>query len=332
MKSVCRTSLSIIGIAGWLLANAACGQVAQPGDFDQNRQGTNRVLRGTNAPGARAGRGTVVPAHSPRDDAGGWTPTDWTRANPKLPTLVIAGDSTAAQGDPSHRGWGAVVGDYFDASKINVVNRSRGGRSYRTFVEEKLWDQILAQLKPGDIVMIQLGQNDGGSVTAANRRPDLPGMGNEMQEVPRTNGTMEPVYTYGWYTRKFIRDTKEKGAVPVVMSMTANNSWTNGRVKRNLGPFYQLSKQVAGEEKVLFFDDTDMIADKWDGLGEAAVKAYFPADFVHTSTDGAVQNAETFISGVKALKIHPLVDALNEKGDAIAAYQPASLASPPIEK
>ena len=310
------------------LSMGARGQTNQPGEFDQSQPGTNGLVRSTNAPGGRRGRGPVVQAHSPRDDAGNWTPTDWAKADPKLPTLVIAGDSTAAQGDPSHRGWGAVVNDYFDATKINVVNRSRGGRSFRTFVEEKLWDLILAQLKPGDIVLIQLGQNDGGQVTAANRRPDLPGMGNEMQEVPRTNGTIEPVYTYGWYTRQFIRDTKEKGAVPVVMSMTANNSWTNGTVKRNLGQFYVLSKQIAGEEKILFFDHTDMIADKWDALGEAAVKAYFPADFVHTSTDGAVQNAETFISGVKALNLQPLADALNEKGKAIAAYQPAP---PPAE-
>ncbi len=198
----------------------------QPGEFDQSQRGTTGRVRSTNAPGARGARGPVVQAHSPRDDAGNWTPTDWAKADPKLPTLVIAGDSTAAPGDPSHRGWGAVVSDYFDASRINVVNRSRGGRSFRTFVEEKLWDQILARLKPGDLVMIQLGQNDGGQVTAANRRPDLPGMGNEMQEVPRADGTLEPVYTYGWYTRKFVRDTKEKGAIPVLMSMTANNSWT----------------------------------------------------------------------------------------------------------
>ncbi len=86
---------------------------------------------------------------------------------------------------------------------------------------------------------------------------------------------------------------------------------------------YVLTKQIAGEEKVLFLDHTAMIADKWDALGAAAVKAWFPADYVHTSTDGAVQNAETFISGVKALNLQPLVDALNEKGKAVAAYKPA---------
>jgi lysophospholipase L1-like esterase len=303
------------------LALSIRAQTNQPGEFDRGQQGTNALTRSTNAPGARGARGPVVQAHSPRDDAGNWTPTDWSKADSKLPTLVIAGDSTAAPGDPNHRGWGAVLVDYFDTSKINVVNRSRGGRSFRTFVEEKLWDQILANLKPGDIVMIQLGQNDGGSVLAANRRPDLPGAGNEMQEVPRADGTLEPVYTYGWYTRKFIRDAKEKRAVPVVMSMTANNSWTNTVVRRNYGQFYQLSKQIAGEEKVLFLDHTSIIADHWDALGAAAVKIFFPADFVHTSTDGAVQNAEMFIAGVKAMGLKPLIDDLNEKGNAIAPYK-----------
>jgi lysophospholipase L1-like esterase len=168
------------------------------------------------------------------------------QVNPKLPTLVVAGDSTAAPGDPSHRGWGAVLADYFDASKVNIVNRSRGGRSFRTFVEERLWNQILEHLKPGDFVMIQLGQNDGGSILDAKRRADLPGAGDETQDVPRADGTMETVHTYGWYTRKFIRDVKDKGATPVVMSMTAHNSWSGDKVKRNLGSFYVLAKQIAG--------------------------------------------------------------------------------------
>ena len=290
-------------------------QTNQAGEFDQGRgrRGAEPPASNTNAPGARGergARGPVVQAHSPRDDAGNWTPTDWSKVDPKLPTLVIAGDSTAAPGDPNHRGWGAVLVDYFDTSKINVVNRSRGGRSF-------------GNLKPGDIVMIQLGQNDGGSVLDAKRRADLPGMGYEMQEVPRADGTLEPVYTYGWYTRKFIRDAKEKRAVPVAMSMTAHNSWTNAVVRRNLGQFYNLAQQIAGEEKVLFLDHTTMICDRYDALGATAVKAFFPADFVHTSTDGAILNAETFIAGVKAMGITPLADALNEKGKAIAPYKPA---------
>jgi lysophospholipase L1-like esterase len=319
-RNLCFAALSAITA----LTLSTSAQTNQVGEFDQGQaqRGATPPASTTNAPGARGTRGPVVQAHSPRDDASYWTPTDWSKADPKLPTLVIAGDSTAAPGDPNHRGWGAVLVDYFDTAKLNVVNRSRGGRSFRTFVEEKLWDQILANLKPGDLVMIQLGQNDGGSVLDAKRRADLPGMGDETQEVPRADGTLETVHTYGWYTRKFIREAREKGATPVIMSMTAHNTWTDAKVRRNLGQMYVIAKQIAGEEKVLFLDHTTIIADRYDALGATAVKAFFPADSTHTSTDGAVLNAEMFIAGVKAMNLKPLIDDLNEKGKAIAPAIP----------
>jgi len=319
-----RTTAAIAALAMSLaFALTIRAQTNQAGEFDQGRRGAPAPGRGTNAPGARGARGPVVQAHSPRDDAGNWTPTDWAKAEAKLPTLVIAGDSTAAPGDPSHRGWGAVLADYFDTAKINVVNRSRGGRSFRTFVEEKLWDQILAELKPGDIVMIQLGQNDGGSVLDAKRRADLPGLGDETQDVPRADGTPETVHTYGWYSRKFVRDAKAKGATPVLMSMTMHNSWADTKSRRNLGQMYIIEKQIAGEEKIPFLDHTTIIADRYDVLGANVVKAFFPADGTHTSTDGAAVNAEAFIAGAKALNLKPLVEALNQKGKAIEAYKPA---------
>ncbi len=56
--------------------------------------------------------------------------------NTNLPTLFIAGDSTASNVD--HRGWGDPFADYFDLSKINVANRARAGRSARTVLEEGL--------------------------------------------------------------------------------------------------------------------------------------------------------------------------------------------------
>src|SRR5882757_5350172 len=85
--------------------------------------------------------------------------------NPALPTLFIAGDSTAAKysGGPI-QGWAEPFADYFDPAKINVVNRARGGRSSRTFITEGLWDQLLSDVKAGDTVLIQFGHNDGSPV------------------------------------------------------------------------------------------------------------------------------------------------------------------------
>ncbi len=60
-------------------------------------------------------------------------------ANPNLPTLWLIGDSTVRNGTLGDNGpagqwgWGAPLPAFFDATKINVVNRAFGGTSSRTF-------------------------------------------------------------------------------------------------------------------------------------------------------------------------------------------------------
>src|SRR5438445_193493 len=78
-------------------------------------------------------------------------------ANPRLPTLFLVGDSTVrnghADGANGQWGWGEPLVDYFDPSKINVVNRAIGGRSSRTYITEGHWDDTLALMKSGDVVL-----------------------------------------------------------------------------------------------------------------------------------------------------------------------------------
>ena len=88
--------------------------------------------------------------------------------DPKLPTLWIVGDSTLNSNAPL-RGWGQELGQFFDQSKINVVNRAIGGRSSRTFLTEGRWDAILKELKPGDFVLMQFGHNDPGAINDETR-------------------------------------------------------------------------------------------------------------------------------------------------------------------
>ena len=62
-------------------------------------------------------------------------------AQSTLPTVFIVGDSTVNNSSDGFQGWGNAIGEYFDKTKINVVNRARGGRSSRTFFTEGLWDR-----------------------------------------------------------------------------------------------------------------------------------------------------------------------------------------------
>ncbi|MDX6712834.1 MAG: hypothetical protein QOH96_3850, partial [Blastocatellia bacterium] len=104
--------------------------------------------------------------------------------NPKLPTLFVVGDSTANNNANGGRGWGDPFMAYFDPTKINVLNRARGGRSSRTYLTEGLWDKVMADVKPGDTVLIQFGHNDAGAVNDDSRaRGSLPGTGDATQEI-----------------------------------------------------------------------------------------------------------------------------------------------------
>ena len=81
-------------------------------------------------------------------------PAKATLSETVLPTLFVAGDSTAANGIPNAIGWGKWLGEYFDAGKIRVLNRAIGGRSSRTFVTEGHWDKLMAEAKAGDTAQL----------------------------------------------------------------------------------------------------------------------------------------------------------------------------------
>jgi len=224
-------------------------------------------------------------------------------------TLYVIGDSTAQNAD--HRGWADPFAGYFDPAKMKAVNSARAGRSSRTFFTEGLWDRVRDQLKPGDFVLIQFGHNDGGPPDKDRARGSLPGIGDESKEFTLPDGKQEVVHTFGWYLRKFLDDTKAKGATPIVLSLTVRNIWTNGHVERGAGNFGQWSEEVAKAEGVQFLDVTKAIADRYEVMGEEKVKALFPEDHTHTSPEGAVLNASLVVAGLKGLPARPLTAAIS---------------------
>jgi lysophospholipase L1-like esterase len=247
-----------------------------------------------------------------------------TAKNPELPTLYLVGDSTVrnGRGDGANGqwGWGEPLVDFFDSSKINVVNRAIGGRSSRTYITEGRWDELLAMLKSGDFVVFQFGHNDSGPLDDTSRaRGTLPGVGDENREIdnPITR-KHEVVHTYGWYMRKYVADTLAKGAIPIVCSPIPRKIWKDGKVVRNAENYGGWAKQVADSQKVAFVDLDEIIARRYDALGEAQVEPRFADTHTHTSRTGAELNAECVVAGLKALAGNPLGPYLSDKGKAIA--------------
>ncbi|MEO6078936.1 MAG: rhamnogalacturonan acetylesterase [Steroidobacteraceae bacterium] len=248
--------------------------------------------------------------------------------NPALPSLFVASDSTAAKDNGAPiQGWAEPFADYFDPAKINVVNLARGGRSSRTFIAEGLWDQLLAQVKAGDIVLIQFGHNDGSpvnedaSVPPERRRSrgSIPSLGEETQEIDNiVTGKHEVIHTFGWYIRKMIVDVKAKKATPIILSLTVRNIWKDGKVERGSGNYRALDHELAAQAGIAFVDLTRIVADQYQVLGLDKVKELFGSDDTHTNVAGADLNASAVVAGLKGIRNGPpFNDWLSAKGTAV---------------
>ena len=249
-------------------------------------------------------------------------------ANPKLPTLFLIGDSTVrnGRGDGANGqwGWGEPIVAYFDPAKINVVNRAVGGLSSRTYLTLGHWERVLAMLKPGDFVMMQFGHNDDGPLNDTSRaRGTIKGLGDESEEIDNLlTHKHEVVRSYGWYLCKFIADTRAKGATPIVCSPVPRKIWRDGKIVRGRDSFAGWAEQVAKAQGVAFVDLNEIVARRYDALGQEKVEPLFGDPHIHTSAAGAEVNAQSVIAGLKGLKDDPLAAFYSVKAAGIGAYSP----------
>ena len=231
---------------------------------------------------------------------------------PTKPRLFLIGDSTVRNGDASGSngqwGWGEPLMSLFDSTRFTVVNRAMGGRSSRTFLTEGRWDQVLSELRVGDFVMMQFGHNDGGDLFTGTRpRASLKGIGEETQEgIVEMTGKKEVVQTFGWYLRKYIREAKARGAVPIVCSLVPRKIWNDGRIERAAADYGKWAAEAAHAESALFIDLNEIIAARYDALGAAKVEPLFADAQTHTTAAGAALNADAVIEGLKRLPGNPL--------------------------
>ena len=227
--------------------------------------------------------------------------------NREKPVLYIIGDSTVHNNNKVIWGWGSLIYQFFDTSKISIQNRAIAGRSSRSFTNEGHWKAIDSLLKPGDFVMMQFGHNDGSYPdTTAKNRGTLKGIGEGTVELVWADGRRETAHTYGWYIRQFVEQAKAKGAIPIVLSMIPRNIFKNGKVVRANNDFGKWAEEVAEQEGAYFIDLNKITADKYDKWGPDKVKTFFPGDHTHTNKEGAMINASSIVEGIRQIKNCPL--------------------------
>lgn len=132
------------------------------------------------------------------------------KKNEKI-TIFMIGDSTMANKDISggkmERGWGMMLKNFFTEDVI-VDNHALNGRSSKSFISEGHWQKVVEKIKPGDYVFIQFGHND------------------EKDDPKRHT---DPGTTFDENLRKFVKETRMRGGIPVLFNSVVRRIFTNSK-------------------------------------------------------------------------------------------------------
>lgn len=219
------------------------------------------------------------------------------------------GDSTMSEYKPAatpKRGWGMYLQAFFNTDSVEVNNRGKSGASTRTFYEtDNLWPSVKKQMKAGDYLIIQFAHNDekckGEDVYVQNARLRAEGK----DTLTDMRGT-EPNTTYKEYLRTYIREAREMGVIPVLMSPICRAYFKNGKIndegQHKLSAvshqpseagdkdYVRCMREVAEEMMVPFLDMTARSREFYEQAGQNyCMTNYFNCgDKTHTSAAGGM--------------------------------------------
>jgi lysophospholipase L1-like esterase len=231
--------------------------------------------------------------------------------------IYLIGDSTVAdyslEKDYQEKrfplnGWGQVFQPFLKKDSLSlikhliksdsvlIVDKAKGGRSTRTFFEEGRWAEVYKALKKDDIVMMQFGHNDA-SVEKPERYTNL--------------------IAYKEFLRLYVNQTREKGAIPILLTpVNRNYPWTDGKLGNIHGEYPNAVKAVANELNVKIIDLTKLSIDAFTAKGQAYVTSKYFMNFekglykaypdgqkdnTHFQEEGAVAVAQLVFNAMKKL-------------------------------
>ncbi len=153
-------------------------------------------------------------------------------------TVYCIGDSTMSnKKDPERNpeyGWAQVLQPFFN-DNIVVENKAVNGRSTKSFINEKRWDSIFHKLKKGDYVFIEFGHND--------------------EKIEDSTRYTNPHTAYRYNLIRFIKESREKGATPILLTSIARRNFNEkGVLVPTHGDYPLETRLVAQEYKVPFID------------------------------------------------------------------------------
>ena len=215
-------------------------------------------------------------------------------------TVYTIGDSTMANKkdpdrNPEH-GWAQVLQPFFK-NNIVIENKAVNGRSTKSFINEKRWDSIYKKLKKGDYVFIEFGHND--------------------EKIEDSTRYTNPHTSYRYNLIKFIKESREKGAIPVLLTSIARRNFNQkGVLVPTHGEYPLETRLVAQEYKVPFIDLeylTELLEQSYGPekskqlhlhfkAGENAYYDKDKADDTHLSLLGATKIAQIVVGQIKTIQ------------------------------
>ena len=178
-------------------------------------------------------------------------------------TIHLAGDSTVAPTDSGRTsgyeevpllGWGDELAPFMDDL---VRNHAIGGATTASFRSEGRWEKLLAELRPGDTVVIQFGHND-------QKEPD---------ELAAEGGYTDRL-------AQFVGEARANGARPVLATSVERRLYDGDRPDAALrwshGSYPAAVRALGHELDVPVLDLTAFTRWLYGWLGRDASAALFP--------------------------------------------------------
>jgi len=214
-------------------------------------------------------------------------------------TIYSIGDSTmATKVNPDTNpefGWCQVLPSFFKPDVV-IDNRAINGRSTKSFIAEKKWEAVYKVLKPGNYVFIQFGHND--------------------EKITDSIRYTNPHTAYRYNLIKFVKESREKGAVPILFSPIARRNFNEQGVLISKHETYSMEMRLVAQEFNVPFIDMEYLTESLEiaygpekskqlhlhfKLGEVP---YYPEgkdDDTHLSIKGATEIAKIAIAQLKLL-------------------------------
>ncbi|MFT4155461.1 rhamnogalacturonan acetylesterase [Parafilimonas sp.] len=150
-------------------------------------------------------------------------------------TVWLVGDSTMSVKQKTaypETGWGMPFASFFD-SNITVNNVAQNGRSTKSFIEEKRWQQVMDNLQAGDYVLIQFGHNDEVTTKKTYTTPEE--FSNNLD--------------------RFVKDVRSKKATPVLITPVARRKFDSSEnIIDTHRQYAQLVRDAARQNGVILID------------------------------------------------------------------------------